>query len=421
MEIKIKKILISMIVFMMMLLPVASYAEETEDADEAYSEEELVEVISKAAVETKEPTINSRAAVVIDRKTGSILYEKNANQVRKMASTTKIMTAIVVIEKANLKDVVTISKKAGGTGGSRMGLKENDKVTVKDLLYGLMLPSGNDAAVALAEYVGGSIEEFAMQMNQKAKELGLTHSHFVTPHGLDQNEHYTNAYELAFITNYALNIPLFAEIVKTKSQIIHINENTKELRNTNELLGYLNGVYGVKTGFTNGANRCLVTAVKRGNLELICVVLGADTKKNRTRDSIHLIEHVYKNYRMESIEDKIKEQFHEWKKINEKRIIIHKGIQENPDCILGNILYKEYPFKKEDMNKLEFDFYNIEWMEAPVEGNKKVGEMTVKLDNKILFSIPIWNKKTVEKKKIKDYFVNIFVEMPYYLLQEVTF
>ena len=212
------------------------------------------------------------------------------------------MTSIVVLENANLQDIVIINKKAAGTGGSRLGLKVNDKITVHDLLYGLMLKSGNDAAVALAIHVGGSVEGFAKMMNEKAKELGCTNSHFVTPHGLDQSEHYTTAYELAYMADYALKIPKFKEIVGTKNYTITINNQPRVISNTNELLGNLNGVYGIKTGFTNGAGRCLVTACKRGELDIITVVLGANTKKIRTQDSIKLIEYAYKNYQVVDIE-----------------------------------------------------------------------------------------------------------------------
>ena len=201
-----------------------------------------------------------------------------------MASTTKIMTATIIIENCNLNETVEISKKSAGTGGSRLGLKAGDKITIRDLLYGLMMRSGNDSAVALAEYAGGSIEGFAEKMNQKASDLGLNNTHFETPHGLDSDEHYTTAYELALLSNYALNNKIFAQIVGTKEYTITINGYPKQLSNTNELLGNLDGVYGIKTGFTNGANRCLVTACKRNNMDIICVVLGADTKNFRTQD-----------------------------------------------------------------------------------------------------------------------------------------
>ena len=207
------------------------------------------------------------------------------------------MTAIVIIENYNLDETIEISKKAAGTGGSRLGLKSGDKITIRDLLYGLMLRSGNDAAVALAEYASGDIKEFAKLMNKKAIELNLVNTHFETPHGLDSDEHYTTAYELALLSNYALNNKIFAQIVGTKEYTITINGYPKQLSNTNELLGNLNGVYGIKTGFTNGANRCLVTACKRNNMDIICVVLGADTKKFRTQDSIKLINYIFENFK----------------------------------------------------------------------------------------------------------------------------
>ena len=156
--------------------------------------------------------------------------------------------------------------------------------------------SGNDAAVALSEFISGNVESFAELMNLKANELGLKFSHFVSPHGLDSDEHYTTAYDLAILTDYALKNPVFAKIVNTSNYSITINNYSKSLHNSNELLGYLDGVYGVKTGFTNGANRCLVTACKRGDMDIICVVLGADTKKFRSTDSIKLMEYAFSHF-----------------------------------------------------------------------------------------------------------------------------
>lgn len=247
--------------------------------DEEEQIEDLGEALETVAtVDEKEPTLNSKTAIVMDRKSKRIIYGKNENKRVAMASTTKIMTAIIVIENANLEDEVTISAKAGSIGGSRLGLKKDDKITVKNLLYGLMMRSGNDAAVALAEYVGGSVQGFAEKMNAKAKELKLQNTHFVTPHGLDDPDHYTTAYELAIITDYAMENEIFAKIVSTQNYTVSINGYTKSLNNTNELLGVLQGVKGVKTGFTNNAGRCLVTCTNRDGFEIITVVLGADTK-----------------------------------------------------------------------------------------------------------------------------------------------
>ena len=156
-----------------------------------------------------------------------------------MASTTKIMTATIVLENADLDKTIEASKKAAGTGGSRLGLKTGDKITIRDLLYGLMLCSGNDAAVCLAESVAGSVAEFSNLMNAKAQELGLSNSHFESPHGLDSDEHYTTAYELALLSDYALKNSTFLNIVGTKTYTVTINGYPKNLSNTNELLGNL--------------------------------------------------------------------------------------------------------------------------------------------------------------------------------------
>lgn len=229
--------------------------------------------ISFSSVNSNIPNINARSCIILDRISKKILFGKNEFNKVKMASTTKIMTATIIIENCDLSQTVIVSKKAASTGGSRLGLKANDKITIRDLLYGLLLCSGNDAAVALAETAGGDISSFSQMMNSKAKELGLKNTNFESPHGLDSDEHYTTAYELAILSDYALKNKTFSQIVGTKNYTVTINGYPKTLSNTNELLGNLNGVYGIKTGFTNGANRCLVTSCKRNKMDIICVVL----------------------------------------------------------------------------------------------------------------------------------------------------
>lgn len=353
------------------------------------------------------PNINSRSAIVLERSTGTILYGKNESDIRKMASTTKIMTAIIVLENENdLSRVVTVSSKAAGIHGSRLGLSTNCKITVRDLLYGLMLCSGNDAAIALAEHIGGSVEEFANLMNDKAYSLGLKNTHFVTPHGLDDEQHHTTAYELALLTNYALKNDTFCKLVNSSSYTVNINGNPKNLRNTNELLGNFNGVYGVKTGFTNGANRCLVTACKRGDLDIICVVLGADTKKFRTQDSIKLIEYSFNNFHMIKIKDKIITDFENWKSGHLQDFMIDKGISSNIDMYLSNIPFENYPVKK-DIDSVStnviVDFYFL----APFYENYKIGYLNVCIDNDIICSVDICNLYTIPKMNVPDYF-NLF-------------
>lgn len=356
----------------------------------------------------KPPDINSRAYVVIDRNSNTIIYGKNENVKRKMASTTKIMTATVIIEHCDLKDTIEVSKKAASTGGSRLGLKNGDKITVSDLLYGLMLCSGNDCAVALAEYCSGSIDEFSKLMNEKAKELGLNNSHFVTPHGLDAEQHYTTAYELASLSNYALNNSIFRNIVGTKSYTVTINGLPKNISNTNELLGNLNGIYGIKTGFTNGANRCLVTACKRDDMDIICVVLGADTKKFRTSDSIKLIEYTFQNFKLVNIQNIINSEFETWKKENSNKFYINKGLTNDINLYLENIDNPVIPLRKDLVDSISVSIDCQKIFESPLLKDTQIGNIIVSTNESIILPCKIYNDTKIEKKNVYHYLFEIY-------------
>lgn len=372
-----------------------------DDENEEITQEDYVQVINQTK---DEPTLNSRIAVAYDRKSGEVIWGKDENKRTAMASTTKIMTAIVTLENCDLTQTVTISKKSAGTGGSRLGLKVDDKITMNDLLYGLMLKSGNDAAVAIAETVGGSVEGFAELMNEKAKELKLENTHYVTPHGLDDPEHYTTAVELAKLADYALQNETFAKIVNTKNYTVTINGYPKSISNTNELLGYLEGVNGVKTGFTNNAGRCLVTSVNRNGFEIITVILQADTKKFRTADSIKLIEYIYKNYEPVNIKEIVNEQFIRWCSINTSRIQINKCKNNNLELYIDNLDNDVIPIKKTDKDKIQIEVNNLFYFEAPLQQNTIIGTIKVNLDGKTVDVIEIKNKNTIQKKDILDYF-----------------
>ena len=393
-----KKTFYSILIFLLILLNFSTVC--ADDVDNEGELENTVEVTASSV--TALPKTNSRRYIVYDRISKSMIIGKNEDVKSAMASTTKIMTTIVILEKSDLDETVTVSAKAGGTGGSRLGLKRGDKASVRDLLYGLMLRSGNDAAVALAEHVGGSVKEFAELMNEKATELGFTNTHFVTPHGLDDANHYTTALELAKLTDYAMDNETFAKIVGTKSTTIYINNQPRQINNTNELLGVLNGVVGVKTGFTNNAGRCLVTETKRNNMDIITIVLGADTKKDRTKDSVNLIEYTFSKYKMYNVEEQIIEEFNKWKNINEKRILIIKGKQSNPKLALGAIEKATIPICDDD--KIEYSINALTEVEAPVEQWNVMGTLTVKLNGEILENIDIVNINEVQKRDWKDYF-----------------
>lgn len=318
-----------------------------------------------------------------------------------MASTTKILTAIITLEKCeNLNQEITIESKAANVGGSKLGVKVGDKLTINDLLYGLLLRSGNDTAVALALHVGGSIEGFAKLMNEKAEELNLKNSHFVTPHGLDDPSHYTTAVELAKLTDYALKNTKFVEIVRTKNATININGTPREINNTNEVLcSDIEGVYGVKTGFTNNAGRCLVTSVKRNNMDLIIVVLMADTRKDRAQDTVKLINYAFETYRIENIKDKVNEEFSMWQKMNQNRILIYKGVSQIQTKI-DSIPITQIVTNQE----IKIEINSITYIEAPVMENTKIGTIVVKNGENIVENIDILVKKDVNKKGIMDYF-----------------
>lgn len=410
-----KKIFYSILIFLLILLNFSTVC--ADDVDNEVDFEDTIEVTASNVSEL--PKTNSRRYIVYDRISKSMIIGKNEDVKSAMASTTKIMTTIVILEKANLNEKVTVSAKAGGTGGSRLGLKRGDKASVRDLLYGLMLRSGNDAAVALAEHVGGSVKGFAELMNEKAIELGLTNTHFVTPHGLDDANHYTTALELAKLTDYAMNNETFAKIVGTKSTTIYINNQSRQINNTNELLGVLNGVVGVKTGFTNNAGRCLVTETKRNNMDIITIVLGADTKKDRTKDSVNLIEYTFSKYKMYNLEEQIIKEFNKWKNINEKRILIIKGKTSNPKLALGAIEKATIPIC--DNDKIEYSINALTEIEAPVEQWNVMGTLTVKLNGEILENIDIVNVNEVQKRDWKDYFkivLNRFEDMGKMLINQ---
>ncbi|MCC8130929.1 MAG: D-alanyl-D-alanine carboxypeptidase [Oscillospiraceae bacterium] len=224
-----------------------------------------------------EPQIAARAAVVVEYETGKVLYEKNADLQLPMASTTKIMTTLLTLESDNIDDWFTVDSEAIKVEGSSMGLSEGEVITKRILAYGMMLPSGNDAANAAAVAVSGSIEGFVRLMNEKAENFGLTNTHFVTPSGLDDytDEHYSTALDMANLTRLALSNETFREICGTKSICLEFGDGESFwLSNSNKLLSSCEGVIGVKTGFTDKAGRCLASACERDGVTLICVTLS---------------------------------------------------------------------------------------------------------------------------------------------------
>lgn len=270
--------------------------------------------------------------------------------------------------------------------------------------------SGNDSAVALAEFVSGSVENFANLMNEKASFLGLTSTHFVTPHGLDEDEHYTTAFELAKIADYALKNEIFSKIVSTSYYTVKINGKSKTLHNTNELLGNFEGVYGVKTGFTNGANRCLVTSCKKNDLDIICVVLGCDTKKNRTLDSVKILNYIFNNFHMIDVKKIINDDFTKWNNSQSKYIFFNKCSFANPEYYLdeSQILYDKVAVDKNLNNNIFTSVYSENYFDTPLYSDSVIGKISIFNGDTELFSVNILNKNTIGRKTFLEYFKIFF-------------
>jgi len=235
------------------------------------------------------PNVTARSAVVLEARTGRVLYERNMDERRFPASTTKIMTLIVALEHGNLDDVVTVGHHAAGTEGSTLWLEEGDEITLRELLYGMMLHSGNDATVAIAEHIAGSVDKFARLMTDKAHKLGAKDTNFVNANGLPDDAHYTTAHDMALIAAYGYSLPEFEDIVSTKEITFPwVKDDTHRLRNENQMLWLYEGGNGVKTGYTDAAGRCLVAGAKRDGIQLVSVVLDSNWMWN---DSILLLDY----------------------------------------------------------------------------------------------------------------------------------
>ncbi|OPJ63182.1 D-alanyl-D-alanine carboxypeptidase family protein [Clostridium oryzae] len=239
------------------------------------------------------PYINAYYAAAIDGLSHRVLYDKNANYITPMASTTKIVTALVALNYGNIDEKVTISHRAANIHGSQVGYKENESVTIRELIYGLMLRSGNDAAIALAESRGGTVEEFLNVMNEYAVEIGLTNTHFESPHGLDSDNHYTTAYDLALAASKAKENEEFSQIVEVKEIPRQQFCFSRDYRNINKILWLLPEASGIKTGYTGKAGKCLVTSVKTPGKDMIITLINSPT---RWKETCKIYKYVNENY-----------------------------------------------------------------------------------------------------------------------------
>lgn len=295
--IKFKKVGITLSLFLIIsqLLSNCAYAQCFEDEDDneiAILEDDEIDDVDMNNV-LNSIRVSARNAIALDSKTKQVLFEQNADEIVPMASTTKILTALVAITHGDLDREVTISKNAASIRGSKVGYVAGEKIRLRELLYGLMYKSGNDAAIAIAEDIGGSVEGFAKIMNDYAISLGLINSHFESPHGLDSPKHYTCAYDLALLTTKAMESELFCQICGTKSITRDASNFTRDYNNINKILYKIPEANGVKTGYTGQAGKCLVSSVKHEGRNIIIVVLNCSDRWNVTEK---IYKYVADNY-----------------------------------------------------------------------------------------------------------------------------
>jgi len=387
----IKVILIILIILSNLIWTDLATADDTNDDDpinNLFDNQESIETIGN-----KIPKISAGAAIVMDTISGRVLYEKNAYTRRSIASTTKIMTAIVAIENGNDDEDVIVSKRAAAISGSQVNIKEGKSYKLGDLMNAMMIRSGNDAAIAIAEHVGGSVEAFAEMMNRKAAEIGATNTNFVTPHGLDDPQHYSTAYDLALITQYALKNEKFCKIVGTKNSTFEGNGIT----NTNEMLSLYPGADGVKTGYTGQAGRCLVTSVTQNGWRIISVVLNCASRPVRAQSSKVILDYAFGNY-------KSYEYLQKGQEVSE--IKLNKGLENKISVYSDRDI--SVPLKQEEVDRVEIAYNIPRVVEAPIKSDSKIGTIDFILDGKLLASSDIISHDTVARKDFYFYFDSVF-------------
>lgn len=334
----------------------------------------------------EELNLDAKAYLLMDPQTGRVLVEKNSDEKRAMASTTKIMTAILALENGNLNSIVKVSPKAASVGGSSFWLKAGDEIPLEDMLYGLLLPSGNDAAVAIAENIAETVENFVALMNYKALDIGAYNTQFKNPHGLDEPGHYTTARDLAKIAQYAWSNSKFREIVQTKEKNIQRENFTRNVYNTNRLLWSFEGANGIKTGYTGKAGRCLVAAAKQHDLQLISVVLGA---RDRFDSSSLLLSYGFKNYKRQLLIKKGQIQ---------QVVPVKNGIKDKLDVICPEDVY--LPLK--DNDKIEYKRILSQEIEAPVSQQEKIGELHICVDDDFVYKVPLVAAENIRERTFMD-------------------
>lgn len=350
-----------------------------------------------------ELTQYSKSAVLIEPSTNTLIYDLNKDERLAPASMTKLMTMLLIMEsidegKINLDDKVLISKNAASMGGSQVFLEENSEIEVEQLLKGIAIASGNDAAVAMAEYIAGNTEEFVNMMNNKVKELGLKNTNFVNVHGLDAENHYSSAYDMSQIAIELLKYEKILEYTSLYEEYLVKPDGTKTwLVNTNKLVRFYEGVDGLKTGFTTNAKYCLTATGKKNNIRFVTVVMGVDTSEHRSVDTTSMLNYGFTNYKLNGIinkDDIVGE-------IDIKKGIVNKGSVST----IRNV----YDLVKQNQDKNYSFVMNLNKITAPVTKGDVVGSMEIIDDSgKVIDIVEVVINESIDKHNFFTLFIENF-------------
>jgi len=360
---------------------------------------------SAIIVTAESPTVEATAAILMDAETGRVLWGKNHNQPMSMASTTKIMTAILAIESGKMDETVTVSKRAADAPKVKMNLSAGEKIRLGDLMLALMLESSNDAAVAIAEHLGGTVEDFCAAMTQKAKSLGANNTIFETPSGLDAGNHHSTAYDLAIITRYALDLPGFITLTNTQSASFESDKRNYAMNNKNRLLREFPGANGVKTGFTGKAGHCFVGAAKQNDMQLISVVLasgwGDKGREQKWRDTKEVLIYGFENFQYETIiiaETQAGE------------MPITRSRSQSVDFIFSEGV--KIPLNPEEKGAVSVELFIPESIQAPVESGQVMGSARVYINQDLYCEVVLTSTEAATRHDFKtslEKVVNAFV------------
>ena len=348
--------------------------------------------------------LNAKSAILMEESTGNILYENNPDERLPIASVTKVMTMLLIMEavdsgKINLDDMVTVSENAMSYGGSTMFLETGEQLTVNDMLKGIAVASANDGCVAMAEHLAGSESAFVDVMNEKAKELGMENTHFMNTNGLDEDDHYSSARDVAIMSRELMKHETIFNY--TSIWMDTLRGGKFQLANTNKLIRFYDGANGLKTGSTSKALCCLSAAAKRNDMQLIAVVLGAPTSAERFASAKSLLDYGFANYAVNTqitAGDEV------------QKIAVEKGVDKEVGVVAGDSC--STLVKKGQEDNITKEIKIDETITAPIEAGQKIGTMTISRDGEVIADIDLNASSAVEKKGIgliiKDFFATIF-------------